>query len=715
MGPNNALVTTIEGPYGTLTLTPSLAGAVQTANLTFTPNSSTYATLAGNASVSFPVTYTIRDVDGDTATATVNVTIRGVNDAPTAPASQPLVLDEDTPSTATAIGASDVDGDTLSYGLKTDAGPGKGVVSFNQAAGTFTYTPTLNANGTDSFTIVISDGNGGKTEQVVNVTINAVNDVPTAPASQPLVLDEDTPSTATAIGASDVDGDTLSYGLKTAAGPGKGAVSFNQAAGTFTYTPTLNANGTDSFTIVIDDGKGGKIEQVVNVTINAVNDVPTAPASQPLVLDEDTPSTATAIGASDVDGDTLSYGLKTDAGPGKGVVSFNPAAGTFTYTPTLNANGTDSFTIVIDDGNGGKIEQVVNVTINPVNDAPTAPASQPLVLDEDTPSTAITIGASDVDGDTLSYGLKTAAGPGKGAVSFNQAAGTFTYTPTLNANGTDSFTIVIDDGKGGKIEQVVNVTINAVNDAPTATKIVANLTETLSEFTNKVRTNLGEDLKEIDLLNPANVNDVDGGTLSIRDVMFDGGKPNYISVVGNKLVVDVNSRELDDVRDGTSKTVTATYTVSDGNGGSTINTVDIVIAGTDDLYREVGTITAQATHRLSDARFGNLSNTLNLVKESVTDKTDAFDFAFVGQGTIALQSQGLTGLQSVTVTDTGTLDWQPFINVMTAGRPAIGPINLADGAVTDSRVDYNVQFLTIDRNDAVTVKVEQQVEYYHLA
>src|SRR6185369_10477833 len=43
------------------------------------------------------------------------------------------------------------------------------------------------------------------------------------------------------------------------------------------------------------------------------------------------------------------------------------------------------------------------------------------------------------------------------------------YAPNLNFNGSDSFTYTIDDGHGGQSTATVNVTVNAVNDAPTFT------------------------------------------------------------------------------------------------------------------------------------------------------------------------------------------------------------------------------------------------------
>jgi VCBS repeat-containing protein len=389
------------------------------------------------------------------------------NDAPAAPATSNVSTAEDTASAAVAIGARDPEGDTLAYSVKSGEGPTKGSISFDQAAGTFVYTPDTNANGADAFTLLISDGKGGTTEQRVSVAITPVNDAPTAAATASVTTAEDTATAAVAIGGSDLDGDTLSYSIKTGEGASKGSVTLDQMTGTFVYTPDANANGTDAFTMLVADGNGGTTEQRITVTIAPVNDTPAAAATASVTTAEDTASAAIAIGATDVDGDTLSYSSKTGNGASKGSVTLDQAAGTFVYTPNANASGTDAFIILVADGKGGTTEQRVTVTITPVNDAPTAPATKTVGTAEDTASPATAIEAVDFDGDELAYSVKTGDGPAKGSVALDQAGGTFIYTPNANANGADAFTILISDGKGGTTEQRVTVSIDAVNDAPT--------------------------------------------------------------------------------------------------------------------------------------------------------------------------------------------------------------------------------------------------------
>jgi VCBS repeat-containing protein len=136
--------------------------------------------------------------------------------------------------------------------------------------------------------------------------------------------------------------------------------------------------------------------------------------------DEDEPSAAVAIGAEDLDGDTLSFDLKDGAGPEKGAVTLG-ANGTFAYVPNANATGTDTFTIVVSNGQS-EFEQVVTATIAPVNDAPNGALTNVVATAEDTASGPVLIGAGDLDGHALTYSVQSGAEPEKGTVAFDRDA-----------------------------------------------------------------------------------------------------------------------------------------------------------------------------------------------------------------------------------------------------------------------------------------------------
>ncbi len=413
------------------------------------------------------------------------------------------------------------------------------------------------------------------------------NIAPTADATNTVVTDEDTASGQVEIGATDADGGTLAYGVKEGSEPERGSVAF--VGGSFVYTPDTNANGADSFTILIGDGQGGTAEQVVTVTINPVNDAPTAAAGNAVITDEDTISSAVPIGAADVDADPLSYSVKTGFGPAKGSLAF--VGGSFVYTPKADANGPDSFTILINDGKGGTAEQIVTVTIKPVNDAPTAPTGNTGVLAEDAAPLVVPIGAADVDGDVLTYTVKAGTEPVKGLVTFS--GGSFVYTPFANANGSDRFTILINDGASAILEQTVAITINPVNDAAV---IVGTKTGSVTEDSGAGQIASGQLF----------VSDVDGAA----EAAFQAGT---IVAAGGFLTISESgawSYELDNIipavqRLNAGETLTDTVTVRTVDG--TTAAIVITIHGTDEPISNgdaTGPVDGTAGNDLIDAQGG---------------------------------------------------------------------------------------------------------------
>ncbi len=115
-------------------------------SFTYTPNANF------NGSDSF--TYTASD--GDLSdTATVDLTIVSINDAPTA-VDDSYSINENTGVACNVLANDDdIDGDSLTASL--DIAPTNGEVTLN-ADGSFAYTPDADFNGSDSFTYTISDG-----------------------------------------------------------------------------------------------------------------------------------------------------------------------------------------------------------------------------------------------------------------------------------------------------------------------------------------------------------------------------------------------------------------------------------------------------------------------------------------------------------------------------------------------------------------------------
>jgi len=473
----------------------------------------------------------ISDGNGGTTTVTVNITVTAVNDLPTG-TGETRTTNEDTP-VSSAVTGSDVDGDALTFTKATDPAHGTAVVNPD---GTYTYTPDADYHGPDSFTIGISDGNGGTTIVTVNITVTAVNDLPTG-TGETRTTNEDTPVSG-AVTGNDIDGDLLTFTKAT--DPAHGTVVVNPD-GTYTYTPDADYHGPDSFTIGISDGNGGTTIVTVNITVTAVNDPPTG-AGDTKTTNEDTP-VSSAVTGSDVDGDALTFTKATDPAHGTAVV--NPD-GTYIYTPDADYHGPDSFTIDISDGNGGIATVTVNITVNPVNDAPTG-TGDAKTTNEDTPVNGAVSG-NDVDGDALTF--TKATDPAHGTAVVNPD-GTYTYTPDTDYNGPDSFTISISDGNGGNITVTVNITVIPVNDLPTG----AGDTKATNENTSVSGAVTGSD--------------VDGDALTFTKAT----DPAH-----GTAIVNADGTYTYTPNTGYSGPDSFTITISDGNGGTTTVTVYITVS-----------------------------------------------------------------------------------------------------------------------------------------
>jgi VCBS repeat-containing protein len=263
---------------------------------------------------------------------------------------------------------SDVDGDALTVDSVTQGS--NGTVTNNGAD--VTYTPAANFNGTDNFSYTISDGNGGMDTANVSMTINPVNDPPTA-VDDSYTTDEDTSLNVATPGVlindSDPENDPLTASLVSDVS--NGSLSLN-SDGSFSYTPNANFNGTDSFTYTANDGTTDSNTATVTITVNAVNQTPLA-ADDSYTIDQDTPLNVSAPGVltndSDPDNDPITAVLVNSVANGS--LTLN-ADGSFSYTPNAGFSGTDSFTYTVNDGVSNSNTATVTIAVNPVattNDA----------------------------------------------------------------------------------------------------------------------------------------------------------------------------------------------------------------------------------------------------------------------------------------------------------------------------------------------------------
>ena len=240
--------------------------------------------------------------------------------------------------------------------------------------------------------------------------------------------------------------------------------------GTFTYTPTSQFNGADSFQYTIRDVDGDESTATVNITVNPINDLPVA-NNDTYTIPEDT-QLNDDVTSNDQNLFDLSISVTLVSNVNNGSLALN-TDGTFTYTPNSEYFGEDNFTYRLTDGNGDVVTASVSITVQFNNDGAPVAVNDNTSTNEDTPVVIdVLSNDTDVDGnqtiDKATVLIKTS--PVNGSITDQDfATGEVTYTPNLNYTGSDSFTYTIKDESGAE-SNIATVSINVTvdNDPPVA-------------------------------------------------------------------------------------------------------------------------------------------------------------------------------------------------------------------------------------------------------
>jgi len=443
-----ALVADIDvGDTYTLTVTQPANGdvVVDGTNLVYTPSANFFGTNS--------FTYTAKDSGNATVTATVNVTVNAVNDSMTWTAPTIGAQDEDFGAFDTDIAGSDVDGG-ITYSITST----NTLFTPSLSGATLTLTAVENANGSEVLTLQATEGGETRTEDVT-ITVNAGNDAPTASESNISVVMNNL-YTGT-LNGDDIDsGDTLTFSIVDDADANGTVTITDAAAGTFTYDPVTDFEGSALFTYkVTDSSSADSSTATVNITVadrtitvNAADDTAGTNEDESVtitVLDND-------VSIFDDDGSTATGTIVSAVGvASNGTVSID--GNTIIYTPEANFNGTDSFEYTANTS-GYEDIATVSVTITEVNDSPVIATISDVVVDEDSGVATVPFSVTDVDSTpVLSV---TSSDSSVVIVDINETD--ISITPQANANGAVTITVSADD-----VDETFMFTVTAVDDAPT--------------------------------------------------------------------------------------------------------------------------------------------------------------------------------------------------------------------------------------------------------
>jgi len=428
-------------------------------------------------------TYLADDGINKSTPVRVDIMVIPVNDAPI-PESFTVTTQEDTPIEFD-LKAFDPENDIFEFALLEETNLGS--LEFNAFSGHCVYHPDDSISGTDSLVFQATDNNDAASRPTtIYIVITPENDAPVV-TSTAFEIMEDT-ILSDVISAKDQDQDDVTFVLKSE--PEKGSIELIPT-GEFTYTPFKDKNGTDSFIVAAKDPYIFSEDKTITISITPVNDPPVMEAMS-FETDEDSPLSNVLI-ASDPDQDDVSFVLKTE--PELGTLNLN-ASGEFTFTPSPDKFGTDSFIVAVADPYTVSGNFTVTISIKPVNDVPVITSTQFETSEDVILSDILT--ATDVDGDAVTFVIRPDTGnTTKGQIEL-YSDGSFLYTPLENDYGVDRFIIAAKDAVSTSEDMEVVVTIYSVNDPPVADA------GTLYEVTERLSLTL----------NGKGSSDIDGNTLT---------------------------------------------------------------------------------------------------------------------------------------------------------------------------------------------------------
>ena len=393
----------------------------------------------------FSFSLTVADYHGVTSTATTNITVRNVNAAPLANAGTDRPVGDDTTVYLDGTASTDSDGTIVSY--KWTQKDGIPVILFNSTSATANFVSPLVSNSTPLvFELKVTDNAGGVSTDTVTLTVTH-NKAPTANAGTDQAVNENTNVMLPGSG-SDTDGTIASYAWTQTAGPAVTLNNANTSTANFT-APMISASTVLTFRLTVTDNLGATGSDTVNVTVNNVNQPPTANAGTDQAVDEGAAVSLPGSG-NDPDGTIASYAWTQTAGPAVTLTGANTANAGFT-APAVTADTVLTFRLTVTDNNSATGTDDVNVTVrNVVVVSPQVASVTTSTFGTNTTAHAVTMPSSVSAGDLLlmlvtSDGSANQTTPsGWTALFLNQRSGTaVTFSAfTKVATGTEGGTTV---------------------------------------------------------------------------------------------------------------------------------------------------------------------------------------------------------------------------------------------------------------------------------
>jgi large repetitive protein len=254
--------------------------------------------------------------------------------------------------------------------------------------------------------------------------------------------------------------------------------------------------------------------------------------------------------------------------------------GTWSLTPSSKlSEDTHNITTTATDPAGNESKHSAALTFTVDTTAPTIIISS-TATSLDTGSTAVLTFTLSESSSNFTQGSILVTG---GTLSNFSGSGT-TYTATFTPDGT-SVTGSVSVASSTFSDAAGNANADGA-DANNKVTFTQNVAPTDSAAVT-ASGNENDAAHTVNLL--ANTTDANGDTLSIGSVTYsvNGGTastalPTGVTLTGSTLTVDTNNPVFDPLKVGETQTITASYTINDGHGGTVLQTATFTVTGVND-------------------------------------------------------------------------------------------------------------------------------------
>ncbi|MBL8299503.1 MAG: tandem-95 repeat protein [Rhodanobacteraceae bacterium] len=268
----------------------------------------------------------------------------------------------DAAATSISVLANDTDPENDALTITGTSAPAHGTVTFT--AGQVSYTPAAGYVGNDSFTYTISDGFGGSDSATVAITIAESGNRPPVAVNDAAQTQPATPVRISVL-ANDRDPDSDPLTIASVTTPAHGTAVPN-SDGTVTYAPAAGFSGSDSFSYIVSDGRGGTATAQVTITVSAATNRPPVARDDAIGVFKgggvDIPVLAND---SDPDGDLLRVIGVENLGPHQATLTIN-ANGTIRFEHRHGTNGLGRIRYTITDGYGHEVSAIVTINVTEI-------------------------------------------------------------------------------------------------------------------------------------------------------------------------------------------------------------------------------------------------------------------------------------------------------------------------------------------------------------